>query len=184
MNKRTFILVSMLALLGLALLIREMGVPVPLASETSERTRLARLEERLRYLDSFRQAQGRIEDRYGRMAVIYAERMARLHSFQIAPGDPGRFAETRLRAQLADGPARQISVGSGESSRLAEGVARVPVSISFTTSSDRHAARTALELGRPETGAVWEELSMIANTQERTIQVSGRLTALVIESAE
>lgn len=114
----------------------------------------------------------------------YAEAMAAVGTLMPKGGDPKGFAEKVVREKIAAlGPVRDLTVNSGEISRHEDGIAEVPVSLSFVSGSQTALALVGV-LGRPEQGVAWDELTLTPDARARSVQVAGRVTALVIEEAE
>ena len=74
--------------------------------------------------------------------------------------------------------------GDSRAERLAEGVHRFRVVLTYETPSDRQVVLGLLALGQPSRGTAWETISLSADRDRRTVALDGRLAVLVIESAE
>lgn len=150
-------------------------------AEEAERRRI--LSE-IRHLKGYELAAAEIESRYSEAALPYAQSIALVRALQLAPGDPRSFAAESVRAVVAAGPAEDVQVTAAQPVGRGGGIYEVLLSVDFETDSDRHAVRTIMELGRPEYGSTWQELSVTAVPAEKSIRVSGRLRTLTVEVAE
>lgn len=140
---------------------------------------------RIERLQRFEQAGTAIQQRYNELALVYAERMAQLAAFKEQPSDDRTFVADVVRARLEGaGPIENLTMTVGDPERLAEGVHRVRVALSYETPSDRQAVLGLLALGQPSSGTAWEAISLSADRNRRTIALEGRLAVLVIEAAE
>jgi hypothetical protein len=101
-----------------------------------------------------------------------------------AKGETNRaFIDRIVKRKLGDLPG-DLALTIGQEQQLADGVARVPVEISFTARSDRQATQALIALGLPETGFAWDEVSLLSDARARRVTLTGHLSALVMEPVE
>ena len=124
-----------------------------------------------------------INKAYAEQGFAYAQAMVTMETLKAKDETNRAFIDRVIKRKLGDLPG-DLALTVGEAQKLAEGVARVPVEISFTARSDRQATAALIALGLPETGFSWDEFSLLSDPRARKVTLTGRLSALVMEPVE
>lgn len=124
-----------------------------------------------------------IDAAYARVAVPYAERMATLRTYytrQLAPRD---IVLGALREALAQTPGVEIADAVvGVPQPRAPGVALASATVRLRSGDSQAIAAAVREIGRPSSGLVWREFSLLAAPDARTVTLTGMLQALLVEA--
>ena len=178
-SSRTVVL-AMVALGLLAIVILRQA-PISLPEFQSTESVLARIDY-LRRLSASREQIGRV---YGDVVAGYAMRMAALDTLMPHGGDPKTFLEQLIRKELAAvEPSGAASLVLGQPAAVADKVTRIPFDVSFTSGDSAGTLAAIEKFGQAERGMVWETLVVTADPAKKTVTVSGRVAALVVEAAE
>ena len=124
-----------------------------------------------------------IRGRYQAIAVPYAEAVASFVTLYNPGESPQAVARSRLAALVPAGVNLSgLLVSEGASTD--RGAVSLTATLSFA-SNDSAAFETAiLALGDPANGMVWKELNIGSDSENRTLQASGKLLMLMVEQSE
>jgi len=128
-------------------------------------------------------AEDAINKTYAEQGFAYAQAMVSMETLKDKGETNRAFLDRVVKRKLGDLPG-DLALSYGQEQKLAEGVVRVPVEISFTARSDRQATQTLIALGLPETGFSWDEFSLLSDPRARKVTLTGRLSAIVMEPVE
>lgn len=122
---------------------------------------------------------------YADVGTAFAERFADVKSYQTH-GKVHRDAIIALiRSQIESaGQFQNLTITPVTDSPSGEGIVRSTVSVSFVSADDRRAVEAVRLFARPETGIVWQSLSIAADRKERHVTVTGKLVALAVDAVE
>ena len=120
---------------------------------------------------------------YGEAALPYAEMAVGLSTFSLKVKDPRKTLETAIRGQLpAAVEVKDLLVG--EPTRQADGVYTLSARLHLTTTGDREAIQAIWALGEPAQGIAWKDYTVSVDAEQRRIDISGELDAVVVQAVE
>lgn len=131
-------------------------------------------------------AKEQINDTYQSLAFSYAIAMSDLETFDEGDGlEPKAIAGKAVRNLLAGLPGvtvKRLTLGTPRVQ--GEGVFTVSVTVELEGLTHQGALGSLMTLGQRTKGLVWEDFDLRAYPDERKINLSGRLLAVVVKSAE
>lgn len=184
MPRRQIILIAVLLVLGAGLALDSLGAFDASTDDADETAVREHLLSDIEHLNGYALAASEISAEYDRTFLSYAEGISAASGLMLDPGSPSAFAEDMVRRRLSGGGTYDLAVTAGEAVSMGGGVHEILLSVEFKSHSDRRAVQGVIDLGRAEAGTVWDDLSLTGDAAAKTVLVSGRLRALIIEAAE
>ena len=128
-------------------------------------------------------AQQSIDTAYAGVALPYAERMAELKTYYTGARAPRDVVLDALREALAQTPGVEIGdVVVGVPQPRVQGVALASATVRLRSGDSQAIAAAVREIGRPSSGLVWREFSLLAAPDAKTVTLTGTLQALLVEA--
>lgn len=126
-----------------------------------------------------------ISAQYADVAAAFAERFAEVVTYRTKGKTRPENVVALVRGKLdALGPFQSLSIAPGTLQPTGDGMARLTVNASFTTTSDRQAVAALRLFARPETGLAWQSVTVTADRRDKHVTVSGKLLALLVDPVE
>jgi len=131
-------------------------------------------------------AKEEINDTYNSLAFSYAVAMADLETFvesdTLEPKAIAGKAVKELLRGLAGVTVKRLTLGTPRAQ--GEGVFTVSVAVELEVLNHQGAIGSLIALGQPAKGLLWETFDLRAYPDERKINLSGKLLAVVVKAAE
>lgn len=127
-------------------------------------------------------AKQKVQLAYTRLAPVYAEHIAGFVGVHTGQPHAGLIRDTL--AQLIAPGVDTIELLPGGIQARGNGIHDARVILRLSSQDSYAMTQTLLALGDPASGVAWEEFDLVANPDDRSLALTGRLVLTLIEPAE
>lgn len=141
------------------------------------------LADRYAELKGYVEGKDGIERAYARVSGPYAEAIATYGATYSAGNRPGDSLDRLVRQHLS-GRLRLVELKITPAERQGAGRYTSTARISLLAADSLAMAQAILNLGNPDNGLLWKELSVVVDSGKKTLRLDGQLALTLVESAE